>query len=56
MPTTISEPWLSFLRDVGRALGQPVEVRFEKELRPYLLNEDRETATLRLWLDEFFDE
>jgi len=28
--------------------------RFETEMRPYLLNEARETATLRLWLDEFF--
>ena len=28
--------------------------RFEKELRPYVLNEERHTTTLRLWLDEFF--
>jgi hypothetical protein len=31
-----------------------LEKRFEAELRPYVLNEDRHIATLRLWLDEFF--
>lgn len=31
-----------------------LEERFETELRPYVLNEDRRTATLRLWLNEFF--
>ena len=31
-----------------------LEERFTAELRPYLLNEARETATLELWLDEFF--
>jgi hypothetical protein len=30
--------------------------RFEAALRPNLLNESRETLTLRLWLDEFFGE
>ncbi len=30
--------------------------RFEVELRPYLLNESRETLTLQLWLDEFLGE
>ena len=29
--------------------------RFESELRPYLLNEDRESLTLELWLEEFFE-
>lgn len=28
--------------------------RFEAELRPYVLNEDRHTASLRLWLGAFF--
>jgi hypothetical protein len=28
--------------------------RFDSELRPYVLNEDREALTLSLWLDEFF--
>jgi len=31
-----------------------LEERFEVELRPYLLNEKRETLTLELWLAEFF--
>ena len=31
-----------------------LEKRFEAELRPYVLNEARETATLQLWLEEFF--
>lgn len=31
-----------------------LEGRFEAELRPHVLNEDRHTAALRLWLDEFF--
>lgn len=31
-----------------------LEERFEVELRPYLLNEKRETLTLELWLGEFF--
>jgi hypothetical protein len=31
-----------------------LEERFEAELRPYALNEDRLAASLRLWLDEFF--
>lgn len=30
--------------------------RFDVELRPYLLNEARETLTLELWLDEYFGE
>ena len=30
-----------------------LEDRFETELRPYLLNEDRETATLSLWIEEY---
>ena len=31
-----------------------LEERFEAELRPYVLNEDRHNDSLRLWLDEFF--
>jgi len=30
--------------------------RFEADLRPYPLNEARETLTLELWLDEFLGE
>ena len=33
-----------------------LEHRFQKELRPYLLDEDREAATLKLWIEEYFDE
>jgi hypothetical protein len=32
-----------------------LEKRFEAELRPYVLNEDRHVAAPRLWLDEFFE-
>ena len=40
----------------GKGLIDPhvLEKRFEAELRPYVLNEDRHTTALRLWLDEFF--
>jgi hypothetical protein len=31
-----------------------LENRFEAELRPYVLNEERHVAALRLWLGEFF--
>jgi hypothetical protein len=38
-----------------RALdGRLLAGRYEVELRPYVLDEARETKTLRLWLDEFF--
>lgn len=33
-----------------------LEERFHLELRPYLLNEDRETLTLKLWIEEFFED
>ena len=29
--------------------------RFESEMRPYVLDEARESLTLELWLEEFFD-
>ena len=35
---------------------QCLEDRFENELRPFLLNEDREATTLRLWIEEYFGE
>ena len=35
---------------------QVLKERFEAELRPYLLNESRETLTLELWLKEYFEE
>jgi hypothetical protein len=47
---------VEFLARKGALESQSLEDRFAKELRPYLLNEDRETATLKLWLNEFFAE
>jgi len=47
---------VEFLVRQGALDRQCLEHRFEKELRPFLLNEDRETATLKLWLEECFDE
>ena len=34
---------------------QCLEDRFENELRPFLLNEDREATTLRLWIEEYIE-
>ena len=45
---------VEFLVRKGALDRQLLVNRFEDELRPYVLNETRETATLRLWLDEFF--
>jgi hypothetical protein len=28
--------------------------RFEREMRPYILNEERDARTLLLWIDEYF--
>jgi len=40
----------------GRGVLHPeiLRERYEREMRPYVLNEDRATRTLLLWLDEFF--
>jgi hypothetical protein len=46
---------VEFLVRKGALDRQCLEDRFEKELRPYLLNEGRETATLELWVEEYFD-
>lgn len=45
---------VEFLAKKGALDPQLLLKRFEAEMRPSLLNEARETATLRLWLDEFF--
>lgn len=45
---------VDFLVQKGIINPQILEERFETELRPYVLNEDRQVATLQLWLDEFF--
>jgi hypothetical protein len=47
---------VEFLVRQGALDRQCLQDRFEKELRPYLLNEDREAATLKLWIEEYFDE
>lgn len=47
---------VEFLVRQGALDRQCLEDRFEKELRPYLLNEDREAATLKLWIGEYFGE
>jgi hypothetical protein len=45
---------VGFLVRKGLIDPQLLVERFEAELRPYVLNEERAAATLRLWLDEFF--
>jgi len=47
---------VEFLARKGVLERRVLKVRFDAELRPYLLNEARETLTLQLWLDEFFGE
>ncbi len=43
---------VEFLVRKGLIDRHELEKRFEAELRPYVLNEDRHTSALRLWLDE----
>jgi uncharacterized nucleotidyltransferase DUF6036 len=45
---------VEFLIQKGRIDPEVLRKRFETELRPYVLNEERHTTTLRLWLDGFF--
>jgi hypothetical protein len=45
---------VEFLARKGALNQRLLKERFEDELRPYVLNEVREAATLGLWLDEFF--
>ncbi len=47
---------VEFLVRKGLVDQDVLEKRYEAELRPYVLNEDRHTTTLRLWLGEFFGE
>lgn len=46
---------VEFLARKGALDRQLLRARFDAELRPYVLNEARETTTLELWLEEFFD-
>ena len=45
---------VEFLAGKGLIRPDVLEQRFDTELRPYLLNETRESLTLQLWLAEFF--
>lgn len=45
---------VEFLVRKGVINRRVLETRFDAELRPYVLNEKRNEAALRLWLDEFF--
>jgi len=45
---------MKFLVEKGVINQRTLQARYEAELRPYVLNEDRHTTTLRLWMVEFF--
>lgn len=45
---------VAFLVGKGALDRRLLENRFEVELRPYVLNETRHAANLKLWLNEFF--
>lgn len=45
---------VEYLVRKGALDSRRLKERFESELRPHLLNEERETRTLQLWLDEYF--
>jgi len=47
---------VEFLIRKGAIDRRLLEERFEVELRPYVLNEDRHRAAFHLWLQEFFEE
>jgi len=46
---------VKFLAEKSALDRQLLQDRFESELRPYVLNEARESLTLELWLEEFFE-
>lgn len=45
---------VAFLADKAALDRRILRERFDHEMRPYLLNERHEEATLRLWLEEHF--
>lgn len=45
---------VEFLAKGGILDGRVLKKRFDAELRPYVLNEERALLTLDLWLDEYF--
>jgi hypothetical protein len=46
---------VQFLVDRGALHPEILRERFKREMRPYVLNADRTTRTLSLWLEEFFE-
>jgi hypothetical protein len=46
---------VEYLARKGALSRQILEERFDTELRPNLLNEERETTSMNLWLEEFFE-
>lgn len=45
---------VGFIVREGFIDSRVLQERFEAELRPFALNEDRDALTLKLWLNEFF--
>jgi hypothetical protein len=45
---------VEYLVRKGALDSRRLKERFESELRPHPFNEERETRTLELWLDEYF--
>lgn len=45
---------VAYLVGKGALDRKILENRFSVELRPYLLNEERESRTFRFWMEEFF--
>lgn len=46
---------VEFLARKGALVPNVLRGRFEAELRPFVLDESRETTTLELWLHEYFE-
>ena len=47
---------VEYLAGRGAIDRRVLQERFEAELRPYVLNEGRHVAALRLWLNEYFEQ
>lgn len=45
---------VAFLVEKGALQRRVLQERFEIELRPYVLNEEREATALKFWFDELF--
>ena len=44
---------VDYLFKKKKLISQRLQERYEKELRPYLANEDRHDSTLKLWIEIF---